>query len=215
MGRAPRVPAAWGPRAGPLSRPPGPLPGTPGPRPERPGAASRARGRRRPRQVRRGRVLTCPGPGARSEVRPREAGGRGRAGTLGRHRAGTLGPGTGLAVLRRELLGEPVSDGRAAGLRAPRTDLSCRESSETRRRAAWPFALAFHLRRRRFPNGLTPARCPDGPVWGPGPQTATLGQCPPNGPTAWGRRGGRGRAARRGGAACGAPAVHPLGEREG
>lgn len=69
----PAVPAARGPRAGPLSRPPGPLPGTPGPVP-RPGPARTARGRRRPRQVRRGRVLTCPGPGARSEARPPEVG---------------------------------------------------------------------------------------------------------------------------------------------
>lgn len=69
----PPPPAARGPRAGPLSRPLGPLPGRPG-RVPCPGSARRARGRRRPRQVRRGRVLTCPRPGARSEVRPRVAG---------------------------------------------------------------------------------------------------------------------------------------------
>ena len=62
-----------------------------------------------PRQVRRGRVLTCPGPGARSEVRSpgagraRPCGHRGDPGPAGRHGAGTFGLEAGLAALRRDL----------------------------------------------------------------------------------------------------------------
>lgn len=132
LGRAPRGPAAPrrarlpGAARGPFVSPARAPPGDAGPRPARPGPASRARGRRRPRQVRRGRVLTCPGPEARSEVRSpgagraRPCGHCGDPGPAGRHGAGTFGPEAGLAALRRELFsracfrwprGRPASSG--------------------------------------------------------------------------------------------------------
>lgn len=149
LGRAPRVPAAPrrpGAARGPFVSPARAPPGKAGPRPVSrvgkegaraaptpPGAAragphlSAARG-----ALRSAAACSRPGEAAPGPCGPRAA---------GRRRAGTFGPETGLAALRRGLLGEPVSDGRAAGLPAPRTDLSCKESSKIGRRAAWPVAL--------------------------------------------------------------------------
>lgn len=192
----PPPPAARGPRAGPLSRPPGPLPGRPGPVP-RPGPARRARGRRRPRQVRRGRVLTCPRPGARSEVRPRVAG---RA----RPRRDRVDPGRRAGAERglsaqRQASPPCVGDSAAspfpmAARRAPRTDLSCRESSQIGRRAAWPVALpsficeAVGFQADRHLPGARRTRLAAGPP--PPPPRRGPGPVSTPGVASWGRRAG-------------------------
>lgn len=118
---------------------------------------------------------------------------------MGWQRARTFGPETGLAALLGELFGELVSDGRAAGLRAPRTDLSCRESSETRRQAAWPVALVSSTLLSVSKRTDT-CQVPGPPVWPLGPRTVAPGRSPPPGGQRGATAGERGSRERRGGA---------------
>ena len=168
--RARRPGAARGPFVSPARAPPGEAGSRPASRAGEEGARA---------------VSTPPGaaragphlPGPRGALRsaparspPAEAVlGPGGPRPAGRHGAGTFGPEAGLAAQCRELLPDPVSDGRAAGLRAPGTDLNCRESSEPGAGRPGLWRYPFHLRCCRFPNGLTPARCLDDPSgrWGP------------------------------------------------
>lgn len=219
LGRAPRGPAAprRSPRPGaarrPFVSPARAPPGDAGPRPaSRAGEQGARAAPTPPGAARAGPHL--PGPrGALGSAARGQRAGRGGAGAVGtpargRHRAGTFGPETGLGALRRELFGEPVSDGRAAGLRAPRTDASCKRKFSARAPGglAWR-AAPFHRRCCRFPNGLTPARCPGDPSGLRGPtQWPPIARGPPRGPAAWGPP--RGRAAR-----SGLGSAHPVGDR--
>lgn len=209
LGRAPRVPAAppcpapsrgevtaHGPFVSPARAPPGKAGPRPAPRageesaraaPTPPGAARAgphlpaARG-----ALRSAAACGRPGEAARGPWGPRAA---------GRRRAGTFGPETGLAALRRGLFLEPVSDGRAAGLPAPRTDLSCGESSQIGRRRPGLSRGPLPSARLSASERTDTCQVPGGPVSPPGPPP------PPSTPrwhragvhargVSWGRRAG-------------------------
>jgi hypothetical protein len=132
----PAVPAAAAAARGAARRPFVSHPARPWPGPPRPGPASGTRGRRPPRQVRRGRVLTCPPPGARSEKRRRACG---RAGGLGRR--GVRVPAPGQASPVESCSGISLASLFATAARAPRTDLSCSEKVLSPGGAARPALL--------------------------------------------------------------------------